>query len=43
MDAARSDLRRWADDARSVLSPLPAGPARAALESLCDVVVSRTA
>ena len=27
----------------SVLSPLPAGPARAALESLCDVVVSRTA
>jgi heptaprenyl diphosphate synthase len=43
MNAARADLRRWADDARSVLSPLPAGPARAALESLCDVVVSRTA
>ena len=42
MDAARADLRRWADDARSVLSPLPAGPAREALESLCDVVVSRT-
>ena len=43
MDAARADLRRWAEDARSVLSPLPAGPAREALESLCDVVVSRTA
>ncbi|HWJ52275.1 MAG TPA: polyprenyl synthetase family protein, partial [Propionibacteriaceae bacterium] len=42
MDAARADLRRWADDARSVLSPLPSGPARGALESLCDVVVSRT-
>ena len=43
MEAARADLRRWADDARAVLSPLPAGSARAALESLCDVVVSRTA
>jgi heptaprenyl diphosphate synthase len=43
MDAARSELRRWADDARAVLSPLPAGSARDALESLCDVVVSRTA
>ncbi len=43
MDAARSELRRWADDARAVLSPLPAGSARDALESLCDVVVSRSA
>ena len=43
MDAARSELRRWADDARIVLSPLPAGSARDALESLCHVVVSRTA
>jgi heptaprenyl diphosphate synthase len=43
MAAARADLRRWADDARAVLSPLPAGSARDALESLCDVVVSRTA
>ena len=43
MDAAREDLRRWAEDARSVLSPLPAGPARDALESLCEVVVTRTA
>ncbi len=43
MDAARADLRGWADDARAVLGPLPAGPARAALEALCDVVVTRTA
>jgi heptaprenyl diphosphate synthase len=41
MDAAREDVRRWADDARRVLQPLPAGAARAALESLCDVVVTR--
>jgi heptaprenyl diphosphate synthase len=41
MEAAREDVRRWADDARRVLQPLPAGPARAALESLCDVVVTR--
>jgi len=43
MDAARSELRRWAEDARSVLGPLPTGPVRDALESLCDVVVARTA
>jgi heptaprenyl diphosphate synthase len=42
MEAAREDLRRVAADARSVLSPLPAGPIRAALESLCDSVVTRT-
>ena len=43
MQAAIDDLRRVADDARSVLAPLPAGPIRAALESLCDSVVTRTA
>jgi heptaprenyl diphosphate synthase len=43
MDLARADLKRWADDARSVLAPLPDIPARALLESLCDVVVARTA
>jgi heptaprenyl diphosphate synthase len=43
MVAARDDVQRWADDARSVLAPLPAGPVRDALESLCDVVVTRTA
>ena len=42
MEAAREDLRRVAADARSVLSPLPTGPIRAALESLCDSVVTRT-
>jgi heptaprenyl diphosphate synthase len=42
MQAASDDLRRVADDARSVLAPLPAGPVRAALESLCDSVVTRT-
>jgi heptaprenyl diphosphate synthase len=42
MQAATDDLRRVADDARSVLAPLPAGPIRAALESLCDSVVTRT-
>ena len=42
MQAANDDLRRVADDARSVLAPLPAGPIRAALESLCDSVVTRT-
>jgi heptaprenyl diphosphate synthase len=43
MDLARADLASWADDARAVLAPLPDIPARALLESLCDVVVSRTA
>ncbi|MGZ4537360.1 MAG: polyprenyl synthetase family protein [Nocardioidaceae bacterium] len=42
MDAARADLRRWADDARAVLEPLPVSPARAAMEALCEVVVART-
>jgi heptaprenyl diphosphate synthase len=42
MQAANDDLRRVADDARSVLAPLPTGPIRAALESLCDSVVTRT-
>jgi heptaprenyl diphosphate synthase len=43
MDRARADVRRWAADARDVLAPLPAGPARDALEALCDQVVDRTA
>jgi heptaprenyl diphosphate synthase len=42
MQAARDDLRRVAADARSVLAPLPVGPTRSALESLCDSVVTRT-
>ncbi|HEX6468692.1 MAG TPA: polyprenyl synthetase family protein [Streptosporangiaceae bacterium] len=42
MERARADLRRWAEDARTELLTLPDVPARAAFESLCDYVVSRT-
>jgi heptaprenyl diphosphate synthase len=42
LDRARADLRHWADEARSTLDPLPNLPAKAALASLCDVVVDRT-
>jgi heptaprenyl diphosphate synthase len=40
--AARADLSAWAGEARAVLAPLPEVPAKAALASLCDVVVART-
>jgi geranylgeranyl pyrophosphate synthase len=43
MEQARADLQAWADEARAVLAPLPDIPAKALLESLCDIVVSRTA
>jgi len=39
---ARETVRWYAERARSQLAPLPAGPARQALASLCDVVVDRT-
>jgi heptaprenyl diphosphate synthase len=42
MDEARQVLQTWADDARATLTPLPDGPAKTALESLCDFVVRRT-
>lgn len=42
LDQARADLRRWAEDARRVLDPLPESPAKDVLAALCDVVVSRT-
>src|SRR4051812_45738415 len=42
MASAGAEVRRWADDARSVLAPLRPGPARSALERLCDVVVDRS-
>jgi len=42
MEQARAEVQRWAADARSVLGPLPDVPARAALEALCDTVVTRT-
>ncbi|MFC9689476.1 polyprenyl synthetase family protein [Kribbella sp. NPDC056951] len=39
---AEDDVRRRASDARRLLSPLPEGPARQALDSLCDLVVTRS-
>lgn len=42
MGRARGAARAWADDARAALTPLPASPAREALEQLCDYVVERT-
>jgi heptaprenyl diphosphate synthase len=39
---ARGILTDWAAQARAALAPLPPGPARMALESVCDAVVSRT-
>jgi heptaprenyl diphosphate synthase len=40
--AAQAEVRRWAQDARDVLAPLPEGPAKDALVALCDQVVGRT-
>lgn len=42
MDAARAMTGRWAAQARASLADLPPTPARAALDSLCDLVVTRT-
>ncbi len=42
MTRARDEAHRWADEARAALAPLPEGPAREALEMLCDYVVDRT-
>jgi heptaprenyl diphosphate synthase len=39
---AEDDVRRRANDARKLLEDLPEGPARSALESLCDLVVTRS-
>lgn len=43
IDGARAYVQARADEAREVLAPLPDVPARAALEALCDLVVSRSA
>ncbi len=40
--AARAEIARRADIARSLLAPLPEGPARRGLEALCDQVISRS-
>jgi heptaprenyl diphosphate synthase len=39
---ARAEVQRRAKAARLLLAPLPPGPARTALEDLCDAVVTRT-
>jgi heptaprenyl diphosphate synthase len=39
---ARETVRDYAEQARAELDHLPAVPARAALESLCDVIADRT-
>ncbi|MEV6317227.1 polyprenyl synthetase family protein [Streptomyces sp. NPDC051776] len=41
LEQARRDTVRYAEEARAVLASLPVGPARAALEELCDAVVHR--
>jgi len=43
VDQAREEVRRRTAAARSLLEPLPAGPARDALDDLCTTVVTRTA
>ena len=39
---ARETVRGYAEEARAPLAPLPDGPARRALESLCDFIADRT-
>ncbi len=43
VDLARAEARRWADEARQLLEPLPPVSSREALHRLCDFVVRRTA
>jgi heptaprenyl diphosphate synthase len=43
IDQAREEVRHRAEAARALLEPLPAGPARDALDDLCTTVVTRTA
>ena len=43
IDDARTEVRRRTEAARALLEPLPAGPARDALDDLCTTVVTRTA
>jgi heptaprenyl diphosphate synthase len=42
MAEARSTLRGYADSARAILAELPDVPARAAFETLTDIVIART-
>lgn len=41
MEMAKADLRHWADLARTEILALPAVPARAAFEAMCDFVIER--
>jgi heptaprenyl diphosphate synthase len=43
VEEARETVRSWISRARDLLAPLPEVPARAAFESLCDFVNTRTA
>jgi heptaprenyl diphosphate synthase len=43
LEEARDTVRSWISGARSLVAELPDLPARAAFESLCDFVITRTA
>jgi heptaprenyl diphosphate synthase len=43
LEEARGTVRTWISGARSLVAELPDLPARAAFESLCDFVITRTA
>jgi heptaprenyl diphosphate synthase len=43
VEEARRTVRRWIGDASDLIARLPDVPARAAFESLCDFVNTRTA
>jgi heptaprenyl diphosphate synthase len=43
LEEARDTVRTWISGARSLVAELPDLPARAAFESLCDFVITRTA
>jgi len=42
MEAAKDEAARWAQEAVSTLDPLPASPARTALQQFAEAVVGRT-
>ncbi|MFC6562207.1 polyprenyl synthetase family protein [Actinoplanes utahensis] len=42
MKRARETVRGYAEEARARLAPLPDGPAKRAMESLCDFIADRT-
>jgi heptaprenyl diphosphate synthase len=42
LEEARETVRTWISGARSLVAELPAVPARAAFEALCDFVITRT-